>query len=105
MTIESSADTFGLPRTLPHTAMTNFRIFDERFRALIDESQNFETLGEGFRFTGGATWHPKERHVTFSDIPSSRIHRWHPARGEMETLRDPSNMTNGMTYDREGRRA
>jgi gluconolactonase len=85
--------------------MTNFRIFGERFRALIDESQNFETLGEGFRFTGGATWHPKERHVTFSDIPSSRIHRWHPARGEMETLRDPSNMTNGMTYDREGRRA
>ena len=83
--------------------MAIFRIFDERFRALIDETQTFATLGDGFKFTEGATWHPGERHVTFSDIPSSRIHRWHPTSGEMETLRDPSNMTNGMTYDHEGR--
>jgi len=83
--------------------MTNFRVFDDRFRALIDETQSFETLGEGFRFTEGATWHPKEGHVSFTDIPSSRIHRWHPASGTMETLRDPSNMTNGTTYDHQGR--
>ncbi len=83
--------------------MTIYRTYDERFTGLIDETQGFSTLGKGFRFTEGATWHPGGRHVTFSDIPSSRIHRWSAASGEIETLRDPSDMTNGMTYDREGR--
>ena len=83
--------------------MSIFHIIDERFSHLIDEDACFETLAEGFRFTEGACWHPTQRHVTFSDIPSSRIHRWFADTGETTVLREPSNMTNGMTYDAEGR--
>lgn len=83
--------------------MTIYRQFDERFSALIDQTQSFETLADGFLFTEGTTWHPGERHVTFSDISSNRIHRWSAATGKTVTLRDPSNMTNGMTYDQKGR--
>lgn len=83
--------------------MSIYHIADPRFRDLVEEGAAFETLAEGFRFTEGATWHPKERHVTFTDIPSSRIHRWSAATGETVVLREPSNMTNGTTYDREGR--
>jgi len=66
--------------------MTIYRTYDERFSALIDETQGFAALGKGFRFNEGATWHPGGRHVTFSDIPtfcdipSSRIHRWSAAK-------------------------
>lgn len=83
--------------------MTIYRIVDERFRELIDETAGFEILAEGFRFTEGATWHPVERHVTFSDIPSNRIHRWFADSGATTILREPSGMTNGMTYDGDGR--
>ncbi len=83
--------------------MSVFHIVDDRFRSLIDESAEFEMLAEGFAFTEGTTWHPFERHVTFSDIPSNRLHRWYADTGETMVLRDPSDMTNGTTYDRQGR--
>ncbi len=83
--------------------MSIYRIVDECFRVLIVADATFETLAEGFRFTEGPTWHPVHRHVTFTDIPSSCIHRWHAGSGETEVLRDPSFMTNGTCYDRQGR--
>ena len=84
-------------------AMTAFRIVDDRFGQMVDQTQKLETLAQGFRFTEGTLWHPTQRHITFSDIPSNRVHRWSADTGELTTLRDPSDMTNGMAYDREGR--
>ncbi|MBT5434819.1 MAG: SMP-30/gluconolactonase/LRE family protein [Alphaproteobacteria bacterium] len=83
--------------------MSIYHVADPRFHELVVADAAFETLAEGFRFTEGAAWHPDERHVTFSDIPSSRIHRWDAASGETAVLRDPSNMTNGTCYDAQGR--
>lgn len=83
--------------------MSLYRIADPRFRDLIDEAATFETLAQGFAFTEGAAWHPAGRHVSFTDIPNSRIHRWFVTGGETVVLRDPSNMTNGTTYDHQGR--
>ena len=83
--------------------MSFYRVMDKRFAGLVDEGAAFEVLADGFAFTEGATWHPGERHVTFSDIPSNRIHRWFAASGETVVLREPSGMTNGTTFDREGR--
>lgn len=83
--------------------MAIYSIVDERFRGMVDLSADFETLADGFIFTEGTTWHPRERHLTFSDIPSSRLHRWFADTGETVVLRAPSNMTNGTTYDRQGR--
>lgn len=83
--------------------MSIYRIVDPAFRDLVLPEATFETLAEGFRFTEGATWHPAERHVTFTDIPSNRIHRWTAGTGATAVLREPSNLTNGTTYDGEGR--
>jgi len=56
----------------------------------------------GFRFTEGPVWHPVERHLTFSDIPASIVHRWFPD-GKLTALRNPSGMANGNAYDSNGR--
>ncbi len=83
--------------------MSIYHAVDDRFQDLIVEDAVFETLAEGFRFTEGPSWHPTERHVTFTDIPSNRIHRWHASSGMVEILREPSHMTNGTCYDARGR--
>ena len=80
----------------------SIEIRDPRFLDVVPEDLALETLGEGFAFTEGPIWHPTERHLTFSDIPNSRMHRW-SAEGGVTTFRDPSNMTNGNTYDHSGR--
>jgi gluconolactonase len=56
----------------------------------------------GFQFLEGPAWHPAERHLTFDDIPGDTLYRL-GADGVLRTLRGPSNMANGNTYDRQGR--
>lgn len=80
----------------------SIQIRDERLLKVLDEDLALETLGSDFRFTEGPIWHPKERHLTFSDIPANRMFRWSDEAG-LSVFRDPSNMTNGNTYDHEGR--
>jgi gluconolactonase len=77
-------------------------IRDERFRAVVGDDAPLETLGSGFQFTEGPIWHPKARHLTFSDIPGNQMYRWTEA-GGIVSFRNPSNKTNGNTYDRQGR--
>ena len=61
-----------------------------------------ERLATGFAFTEGPVWHPREKHLTFSDMPGDHMRRW-TAAGGIQTFRQPSNMANGNTYDRAGR--
>ena len=75
---------------------------DPRFLDVVVEDLELETLADGFKFTEGPIWHPLEKHLTFSDIPANRMFRWRSEAG-VETFRDPSNMTNGNTYDHQGR--
>lgn len=78
------------------------RVRDERLRDVVDEGETLTQLAGGFRFTEGPAWHPVDEHLTFSDINGNRLHRWSEADG-VSVLREPSNMANGNTYDREGR--
>ena len=78
------------------------QIRDERFLAVVDQDLALETLASDFQFTEGPIWHPKDKHLTFSDIPASRMFRWSEAEG-LRVFREPSNMTNGNTYDHDGR--
>ena len=71
---------------------------DERFFDVVEENLELETLADGFAFTEGPIWHPREQHLTFSDIPSNRLHRWNESSG-VSVYREPSNMSNGNTYD------
>ena len=78
------------------------QVRDPRLRDVIDENAALEQLAGDFRFTEGPIWHPLEKHLTFSDIPGNRLHRWSEA-GGVSVLREPSNMANGNTYDAQGR--
>ncbi|MBF66682.1 MAG: gluconolactonase [Gammaproteobacteria bacterium] len=69
---------------------------------VVAEDAVRETLSEEFGFTEGPIWHPADKHVTFSDIPASKLFRWSEVDG-FSVYRDPTNMANGNTYDAEGR--
>ncbi|MEE2776969.1 MAG: SMP-30/gluconolactonase/LRE family protein [Acidobacteriota bacterium] len=80
----------------------SIEVRDSHFLDLVADDLELETLADGFRFTEGPIWHPRDAHLTFSDIPSNRLHRWSEADG-LSVHREPSELTNGNAYDLEGR--
>ena len=80
----------------------SIEIRDRRFLDVVDEGIALEQLAGDFQFTEGPIWHPREKHLTFSDIPANCMFRWSEA-GGVAVFREPSNMTNGNTYDQQGR--
>jgi gluconolactonase len=72
------------------------------FETVVGRSVEFERLGSGFLFTEGPLWNAAGRYMLFSDMPGDRIRRWSAADGVVE-FRNPSNKSNGLTWDREGR--
>ncbi|MYD43847.1 MAG: SMP-30/gluconolactonase/LRE family protein [Gammaproteobacteria bacterium] len=75
---------------------------DSRLNDIVEPNVELEVLGENFGFTEGPIWHPQDKHLTFSDIPSNRMHRWSAANG-LSVYREPSQYANGNTYDKQGR--
>ena len=65
-------------------------------------SYQFEKLGTGFLFTEGPVWHPTGKFLLWSDMPGDHMRRW-SAKDGVTTFRKPCNMSNGLTYDRQGR--
>ena len=65
-------------------------------------SYQFEKLGTGFLFTEGPVWHPTGKFLLWSDMPGDHLRRW-SAKDGVTTFRKPCNMSNGLTYDRQGR--
>jgi gluconolactonase len=61
-----------------------------------------EQLATGFLFTEGPVWHPTGQFLLFSDMPADHLRRW-SATGGITTFRQPCHMSNGLTYDRQGR--
>ena len=74
---------------------------DPRMERVVDSAAARQVIAETFEFIEGPVWHPAEKHLTFSDIPGNRLYRY--ANGEISVHREPSNMANGNTYDRQGR--
>ena len=60
-----------------------------------------ERLATGFEFTEGPLWHPNG-HWLFVDVYRNRIHRMTPG-GDVQTVRQDSGGSNGMTFDLRGR--
>ena len=58
-----------------------------------------EKLAGNFGFTEGPLWHP-DGYWLFVDIRSLKIHKMSTS-GQLETFRDPSFGTNGMTFDKQ----
>jgi gluconolactonase len=66
---------------------------------LVEEGSSVERVAGGFTFTEGPIWHPKERHLLFSDMPGDVRRKYTPADGSVIEVRNFSNKCNGMTYD------
>lgn len=71
-------------------------------RELVREDAEAELLASGFIFTEGPVWDPEGECLLFSDIPGDVIRRWNTG-GLVEEFRRPSNNSNGLTLDAEGR--
>ena len=74
--------------------MPNVR-FDDGLAALVS-GEPWGTVADGLGFTEGPVWLP-DGSLLFSDIPNSRIHRWHD--GALGVYREPSGGSNGLTLD------
>jgi gluconolactonase len=77
-------------------------IRDPRFRSVVGDGVAFERIAEGCLFTEGPLWHRRDRYLLFSDMPGNHLRKWTPGRG-VETFRMPSQQSNGLAWDAEGR--
>jgi gluconolactonase len=77
-------------------------IRDPRFASVVGPAVEFERIATGCLFTEGPLWHPREHYLLWSDMPGDHLRRW-SARDGVSTYRKPSNMSNGLTWDRQGR--
>ena len=80
----------------------NVEIRDDRFNEIVGSDVEIEQVATGFIFTEGPVWNPVEKHLVFSDIQGDILRKWTPD-GRVETFRQPSSMSNGNCYDRQGR--
>ena len=64
-----------------------------------------ERLYTGARWSEGPAWFGDARCLLWSDIPNNRILRWDEATGRTSVFRQPSNNSNGLARDRQGRLA
>ena len=69
--------------------------------AALDFSAPVEKIAGDFKFTEGPVWIAAKSELLFSDIPANRIVRYKD--GMCETFRTPSNNSNGLTLDKQGR--
>jgi gluconolactonase len=63
---------------------------------------SLDRVATGFQFTEGPVWIEEEESLLFSDIPGNRILRLR-ADGGLSVFREPSEKSNGLTRDRQGR--
>src|SRR5258706_11441317 len=79
------------------------QILDESFARYRIFQASVERLASGMRWSEGPVWFGDLRCVLWSDIPNNRIMRWDEETGRTSVFRKPSNYSNGLTRDRQGR--
>jgi gluconolactonase len=60
---------------------------DPRVNQLIPPNAKLEKLAEGFEWTEGPVWLPREKCLLFTDIPKNTIYKWKPGEGLSVFLR------------------
>lgn len=68
---------------------------------VVDLTGAVEKVAGEFKFTEGPVWVAAKNELLFSDIPADRIVRFDGATAA--TFREPSNNSNGLTLDKQGR--
>lgn len=79
----------------------NLDIKEQALLDLVAEDVEVRKLADGFRFTEGPVWNKEGGYLLFSDIPANKIYKWSPG-GQVSVFREPSNNSNGLTFDAEG---
>jgi gluconolactonase len=80
----------------------NVSVRDPRFTSVVGADVEFERIATGCLFTEGPLWHPAEQYLLWSDMPGDHLRRWSAHVG-VSTFRKPCHMSNGLTWDPEGR--
>src|SRR4051794_26332722 len=89
---------------LPDTRYPDPRIevLDNRFKYKQGNAY-LERIATGFRWAEGPAYSRGGGYLVWSDIPNNRMLRWLEDDGHVSVFRNPSNYSNGNTFDREGR--
>jgi gluconolactonase len=76
---------------------------DPAFNALVQPNASIKRLWTGALWAEGPAWNSQGRYLVWSDIPSNRQLRWLEDDGRVSVFRNPSNNSNGNTFDPQGR--
>jgi gluconolactonase len=76
---------------------------DPAFDSLIQANTSIKRLWTGALWTEGPAWNSQGRYLLWSDIPNNRQLRWLEDDGRVSVFRNPSNNSNGNTFDAQGR--
>ena len=76
---------------------------DKRFTKYVIGNAAIERLWTGARWAEGPAWCGAGRFLLWSDIPNNKQWRWIEDDGHVSTFRQPSDYSNGNTFDFEGR--
>lgn len=89
---------------LPDTRYPTARVevIDKRFKYKQGNAY-IERVATGFRWAEGPAYNRAGGYLIWSDIPNNRMMRWLEDDGHVSVFRQPSNYTNGNTFDRQGR--
>lgn len=76
---------------------------DPRFAKCMIKNTAIQRHWTGAGWAEGCAWNAGGRYLMWSDIPKNRQMRWLNEDGHVSVLRQPSNNSNGNTFDYEGR--
>jgi gluconolactonase len=79
------------------------QVLDPSFAKYRLNNAGIERLAAGMRWGEGPVWFGDGRYLLWSDSPNDRIMRWDEETGAVGVFRKPSNKSNGLTRDRQGR--
>jgi gluconolactonase len=78
-------------------------VLDPRFAKYKLGNTAIQRLYTGMLWAEGPAWNGVGRYLVWSDIPNNVQHRWIAEDGHVSVFRNPSNNSNGNTFDWEGR--
>jgi len=93
------------PGGAPTTYFTDPDILtvDPLFNSLVQPNTPIQRLWTGALWMEGPAWNGQGRYLVWSDIPNNRQLRWLEDDARVTVFRNPSNNSNGNTFDFQGR--
>jgi gluconolactonase len=103
-TVTNPPRDFG-PNAPPTTYFTDpdILVVDPVFGGLIQVNSSIKRLWTGALWAEGPAWNSVGRYLVWSDIPNNVQLRWLEDDGHVTVFRNPSNNSNGNTFDFQGR--